>query len=241
MKETLLQIVQDILSDMDSEEINSLTDTAEATQVATIVKQVYNNMINNRIIPEHEQLLTLTAASDSSIPTTFYLEDNVKEIQKVWYQNEGTENIYQPVHYLAPLEFLMRVDAKQENYVSTTVGGTVLRIQNNKQPNWFTSFDDDTIIMDSYDATYDTTLQESKIRAYGQVYPTFSITDSYVPDLDAAYFPYLKAEARSVAMDFLKGATTAKAEQQARQQRAFIMKHRSSIKKANRRPHYGRN
>ena len=38
MKTTLLQIVQSILSDMDSEEVNSISDTTEAQQIASVVE-----------------------------------------------------------------------------------------------------------------------------------------------------------------------------------------------------------
>ena len=38
MKMTLLEMVQNILSDMDSEEINSLSDSNEAEQVALVIK-----------------------------------------------------------------------------------------------------------------------------------------------------------------------------------------------------------
>ena len=38
MKRTLLEMTQDILSAIDADEVNSIDDTVEATQVATIIK-----------------------------------------------------------------------------------------------------------------------------------------------------------------------------------------------------------
>ena len=38
IKKNLLEIVQNILSDMDSEEVNTISDTVEAMQVAQIVE-----------------------------------------------------------------------------------------------------------------------------------------------------------------------------------------------------------
>jgi hypothetical protein len=52
MKKTLLEIVQDILSDMDSEEVNSISDSNEARQVARIVQTTFYNLIATREIPE---------------------------------------------------------------------------------------------------------------------------------------------------------------------------------------------
>lgn len=51
MKRTLLQIVQNILSDMDSEDVNSISDSIEAEQIASVVRDVYLNMVSTRMIP----------------------------------------------------------------------------------------------------------------------------------------------------------------------------------------------
>ena len=44
-KLTLLEMTQDIMSDMDSDEINSINDSVEALQVAQIIKTTYYNII----------------------------------------------------------------------------------------------------------------------------------------------------------------------------------------------------
>ena len=59
MRTTLLKIVQSILNDMDSEAVNSISDTVEAQQIGSIVEDTYYNMISAREIPEHNKLMTL--------------------------------------------------------------------------------------------------------------------------------------------------------------------------------------
>jgi len=54
------------------------------------------------------------------------------------------------------------------------------------------------------------------------VYPVFSLTDDYVPDIDAAMFPYLIAEAKSTAFSLLKGGSDPKIEQAARRQKSYV-------------------
>jgi len=76
--------------------------------------------------------------------------------------------------------------------------------------------------MDSYDSTVDSVLQSSKTRVMGTKVPTFSITNSFVPDIDHNYFPLLINESKSVAMSILKGAPDPKVEQAARRQRSRI-------------------
>jgi hypothetical protein len=85
MKMTLLSMVQKILSDMDAEPVNSIGDTVEATQVASIVEDTYYNIISNKNIPEFNHLIKLTALSDSATPTHFQYPTAVDKIEKVWY------------------------------------------------------------------------------------------------------------------------------------------------------------
>ena len=57
MKYTLLEMTQDILSNMSSDEVNSISDTTESLQVATIIKQKYFDLISRVNRPEHDQLI----------------------------------------------------------------------------------------------------------------------------------------------------------------------------------------
>ena len=240
MKFTLLQIVQKTLSDMDSEDVNSISDTVEAQQVASIVEDVFNNMIATKVIPEHKGLLKLTPATDSAYPTHFNYPENVKEVTDVWYEHE--DGLYRCVEWVEPLEFLYRIDGIQEDYdtVLDKNGGTNLRIRNSKDPTFYTSFDDYYIVMNSYKSTVDSTLQSSKVRAYGTTYPVFQMVDSYVPEVDATMFPYLLAECKSAAMSLLKGVTDPKVEQAARRQKAFMQNDMYRTKRPNNWSNYGR-
>lgn len=241
MKMTLLEIVQSILSDMDSEDVNSIGDTVEATQVASIVKDTYNNLIATRNIPEHYELLKLTAASDSNFPTHFQYPTDLKDLDCVWYEDK--DGNYTEVEWLDPLVFLKKTDGISSNYVTVNDknGGTKLRISNNKHPTFYTSFDDSWIIFNSYESTEDSTLQESKVRAYGTKYPTFSLTDNFTPDIDNTMFPYLLAESKAVSMSLLKGGADPKIEQAARRQKSYVQNDMYKTKRYNNWSNYGRN
>ena len=66
MKSTLLQVVQSILSDMDSEDVNAIADTVEAQQVASVVEDTYFNIIAARSIPEHNKLIPLVSLTSTA-------------------------------------------------------------------------------------------------------------------------------------------------------------------------------
>tara|TARA_R100000084_G_scaffold108987_1_gene73400 strand:- start:20699 stop:21376 length:678 start_codon:yes stop_codon:yes gene_type:complete len=225
---------------MDSEDVNSISDSVEAQQVASIVRDTYFNIIATRKIPEHQELLKMTAASDSEFPTHFYYPENVKEITALWYEDKNGD--YKEIVWCEPMDFLSRTDTIQEDYdtVLDKNGGTKLRILNDQDPRFYTSFDDYWVVLNSYDSTTEATLQESKVRAYGTKYPTFQISDGFTPDLDATLYPYFLAEAKSTAMSLLKGGSDPKVEQAARRQKAFMQNDMYRTKRPNHWSNYGR-
>ena len=243
-KHNLLYMVQSILSDMDAEEVNSIEDTSEAGQVARIIRDTFYNITNNRNFPEHNQFVKFTAASDSNFPTHFEYGDDVRNVTKVWYDtsDDSADPNYTEIFWVDHLEFVERTDSRTSFVlVDDKKAGTKLKIGNDKRPTFYTSFDDQWVVMDSYDATIDSTLQESKIRAYATVEPTFTLSDSFVPDLDANIFPLLLNESKSVAMSLLVGGSDPKVDQAARRQRYRNQNQRYKTKQPQGYSSYGRN
>lgn len=236
MKRTLLSMVQSVLSDMDSEPVNSIFDTEEAQQVASVFRDTYFNIIAARDTPEHDQLVKLTALSDLALPTLLQYPENVKEIRLFEYN--GKE-----VYWKDPIKFLDSLpdadDADVISYVDPTSGIT-LTARNSKDPRYYTSFDNFYVVCDSYDSTVDTTLQESKTRCWGTKYPTFTLSDSFIPDLTEVVFPYLLAEAKSVCFSIFKSGSDPKIEQASRRLKNGIQSDRFKTKRDPRRNLYGR-
>ena len=233
IKKSLLEMTKDILSALDSDDVNSLSDSVEALQIASIIKSTYYETIAPRYVPSTERLLKITAANDSNFPTTFSYADSVRSVTKLWY-NVGTLAApeMRDLTYVSPEEFLNLTDPISETFVlvEEPYSSVPIKIRTDQHPTYYTSFDDESIYCDSYDSTVDGTLQESKIRALGTVFPTFEIEDSFEPILSPQYFPYLEAEARSMCFEVLKGGTTPKVDQAARRQKAHIQndKHRTA-------------
>lgn len=248
IQKTLLDIVQEIVSDLDSDNVNSISDTDEAYQVARIVQNTYYDLVANRRIPELEELTKLESLADSTRPTYLKLPTNVSSLKRIDYNisDDSNDYSYRNLCYKEPEAFLDWITIKSAEDTNTIVmpdinGNTTLMIRNNKMPTSYTSFDDLHIVCDSYDSSVDSVLQTSKTRALVKIIPTFNLTDTFTPDLDSTHFRFLINEAKSTAMAILHKSVNPKIEQQARRQRVFSQNdiHRAARNK-NSRTGYGR-
>ena len=249
MKKTLLEIVQDILNDLDSDEVDSIDDTIEATQIANIVAATYFDLISDRVVPEHKELFKLTALADSTRPVYLALPDSIGVLETFWYNVslDGVKKEYKEMTWLSPLDFIRNV-ADQDSSATNTItvpdfnGSTDLVVFNDRMPTYYTSFDNKHIVCDAYVSTVDTTLQTAKTRAYGQAIPTVTLVDTFVFDFESKYFPYLIAEAKSRSFSILHKTVDQKVEQTARRHKSFIQKEKFRIdeERISRRG-YGRN
>jgi len=244
MKRTLLEFVQSILNDMDSEAVNSISDSVEAQQVASVIEDTYYAIIAARTIPEHSQLLKLTSLSSSTRPTHFQYPANTKEIVDLAYNINTTGGVnYRTIKFVDPVSFLRLMPQGAGStilVVPDESASTSLTVYNDRMPSFYTSFDDYHIVMDSYNSAVESTLQASKTRAFGTVYPTFTISDSFTPDLDDSLLPYLLAEAKSTCFSLFKSGTDPKIEQAARRLKSHVQNDMFRTKRGNTRNFYGR-
>lgn len=246
-KQSLLEIVQEILSDMTSDPVNSINDTVEAMQVATIVKRTFLNLTTDRIWPSRKKLFRLTSSADADKPTHMRIEDDVVEVDWVKYdvrEAVGDSPDYRDVPYVYPEVFLQRVmarDADDSNVRTITdYDGTKLFILDDHSPSYFTSFDDKHLVFDSFDSSVDSILQHSKTQVFGVAEPTWEMEDGFIPDMPSKFFPYLVNEAKSTSFIKLKEVFSQKDEQNSIRQKSWLSRNKNRIDGGTRYPDYGR-
>jgi len=244
---TLLEMVQDILSDLDSDEVNSINDSVEALQVAQILKSTYFNIIDGRDWPHLYEFFQLEASGTTDRPTHMHLPDDVIDLSWVKYdckESGETRDRIKPMVYKSPEEFTNILE--QRDSTDTTVDevadptGINLNIHNDRAPQYYTSFDNEYVVFDAYDALVENTLQTSKTQGYGKVYPTWTTSDTFVADLPTQAFSYLLNEAKSTASLRLKQAPDQKAEQHSVTQRRRMSQDAWRIGGGIKYPNYGR-
>lgn len=101
--------------------------------------------------------------------------------------------------------------------------------KNNKQPQYCTIVSNHYVLFDGYDSSTDTTLQNSKTMAFGQILPSWSNEDNFYPNISDEQVPLLLNEAKSLAYFELKQSIHTKAEQEAKRQWSSVQKDKATI------------
>lgn len=246
-KLSLLEIVVDILNDLDSDEVNSISDTIESQQVAQIVKSTYFELIGNRNWPHLKKLIQLDALGDVTKPNYLKLPERVKELIFFKYDKfsaTNTKTKLDEITYKEPDAFLRLVSSRNSTLSTVTsvvdFSGSKLLIINNLPPTFWTSFDDVHLITDSYDVSVDSTLQKSKTQCLAYIEPLWSHSDDAIPDLPIEAFNALREEAKSTAFFTLKQTANQKAEQKASRQNRWLARKAWSAKGGIQYENYGR-
>lgn len=236
IKKTLLELVQNILSAMDSDEVNSIGDTIEALQVAEVIKETYEEITVGTDIPGLEGLLSFDGIQDVSRPNVLRLQSNTEKIDWLRYRNE-------PVEYMTPEMFVRRMHSLNRDDMDNVQLVDRILIRTDAQPKFYTSFNDLELFFESYDKSAENTLHESKTQAWGKRFSEFKMEDSFIPLLPAPMFPRLLAEAKATCFVNFKQTANSKEEQKARRQ---LVRSQNDLYRAgsktpfDRLPNYGR-
>lgn len=229
MKKTLLQLVQGILNDADSDNVNSIDDTVEALQAVEIIRNTYFLMMANRDWPHTRKLIQLDSAADIDKPNYLKLPERLKRLDLFKYEKQkdgDTRKILEKVTYMHPDEFLDHISQRNSDNANVELiedfSGARLLIFNNYAPQYFTSFDDEYLVTDSYDSAVDATLQQDKTQAVAYIVPMWNSEDDFVPDLPIEAFPALEEEAKSTFFVTIKQVVNQKAEQNSVRQNRWL-------------------
>lgn len=238
---------------MDSDEVNSIGDSTESMQIANIVRTVYFDIINRANLPEHYSLVTLDASLSITKPVLMYLPSTVGKISWVKYNkllDEDDPINMELVTYLSLEDFLSRMyqqNEDEDNIASFThtIGPDTFTIlyRNDKQPDWYTTFDDNTLLFDSYDSDIEDTLQKSNSLCYGKLIIPFTLSDTFTPDLDDGQFALLLNESKSLAWGELKQTAHGIAERNSRRGWSNLQKNKFATERLSdyeQLPHFGR-
>lgn len=156
MKYTLLGIIQRVASEIKSDEITELDETIEAIDIRNEVQNTFDDLMSTwewEFLKHHPRKLDAMSPAQKvklAIPT------DVKHIEKLMYNarnSVGGEPVFKNLTYLKPHEFHELVLKRQlgTNVEEVDVGdGVAIRVYNDQEPSYFTSYDEVTVVFDAY-------------------------------------------------------------------------------------------
>jgi hypothetical protein len=246
-KQTVLELVQNILASMDSDEVNSISDTSEARSVAQIIKTSYYNIMARANLPEHKKMFNLISSSEDTQPVLMLRPDDVSRIEWIKYNKEEVEgeDNFQYVTILPIdqyMEMIHQLDVTESNVDTFTLNNVEYAYENDRHPSFCTVVDDFYIIFNSFDNDFDTILQTSNSLAFGQKIPHFEIADAHYPDMDEQQYPLLLNEAKAACFFELKQMPHERAERETRRQWVTLQRTKKLDKQSDfdKLPNFGR-
>lgn len=243
---TLLEMTQNILNALDSDEVNDISDTVESEQVAETIRDTYYSIIDEYGLPSKRTLFKLDATG-ASTPCKMTIPAGVIRVDQISYKTSTTAEPtakYSSVQYIEPddmLALMLARNADADNIDVMTVSDIEFFIRNDAFPTYWTTFDQQSIIMDSYNSDEDAFLQQSKTTCFGEVTASWTHANSHYPDLPENLFSLLLSEAKSTCFLNFKQMPHPKEEQRARRQRIAIRKSKWKADGGIKTNNYGRN
>lgn len=239
MRFTLKEMVDLILNAMDSDSVNSITDTVESLDIAYTIRSCYYDMATDLDLPEHNRVYELNASGDNAKPVLMTMPTNALNLKWLKYDMQVSGDTVSDYQYLDRVDletFMLRQEALRE--YTSDVDEMVFTSNSesfpymywtDRHPKYYTTYDDNTLLFDAHDSALDTTLQKSKTMAFGNVYPVFTIDDDFYPEIDPSQFSLLINKAKVRCFNEKKQMINTEALKEERRQRIIVQKRQRSI------------
>lgn len=233
---TLLELTQSILRSMESDEVSDINETQEAKDVVDIIKESYFDIVGEMNMAEQEGLFKLDSSGDNTKPTLMYVPSTVSRIQWLKYNIDDSTSTpnNRDVRYVNNQEFLYYQQGLDPSdttisQMTVSINGSdfVFHYHNNSFPTYYTIFDERNIIFDSYDSSIESTLTTVRTVGWGDLVPSFTLSNNWVPDLDPRQFQLLLQASKSTAFMELKQTQNARSEKQERKNRILTQKNKN--------------
>jgi hypothetical protein len=251
MQRTLLEIVQDILSSIQGDSVTDISDTQQSTDVANIVRQNFYEIAATLKLPEHYTLFELTETS-SSTPVQMTKPASIITIDWIKYDTEDDIGYTEP-KFIPFKEFLEMMEPLSTDYgevdsfnFSMNSETFPLKYFNDRNPSYYTTPDQETLIFDGVDTSIESFLRKTKTECFGLKENSWTHTNAGVPPLDQKYSNLLFQQSKAQCFAELKQTENPRAQRSEKRAQLSVQRRPNAIDNPKQEywtkyPNYGRN
>ena len=195
MSRTLLYTTQRVLEKLNLDPVDGISDTEDALLISREAESTFYDLMSRAEWKEHVDLIEVNSFSDLDSPTLLELGAEVHTIKSVRYDVTTTDDVnkhIRKIQWLEPEDFLeksYRLNTSTDYVEETVYKDFPIFVCNNKMPHYYTSFDNKTLVFDSYDAEVEDTLIGTKTICHGETVPTWLQDDTFVIPLEDNLYP----------------------------------------------------
>jgi hypothetical protein len=224
----MLDVVQKTCEALNLDEVNSISDSPDAEQIAQIAQDSAYDLLNQSDWPFTIRLEQLESIADGARPNYLRIPDEVTRIDYIKYDNtdpadavEGVDLVkIENIKWLPPQQFLDMTQSRNSQLTEidmiTDFNGVRYQVYNDRGPSYWTSFDDEYVVFDAVDLTIESTLQGTKSQAHCKWIQNIVLDDSFILDAPSHFFSTWLADVKSTAFIYMKQEASPKDEQRAR-------------------------
>lgn len=233
MQRTLLYTTQRVLEKLNLDPVNSINDTEDSLLISREAESTFYDLMTRGDWPDKIDLIEVNSVSDLDNPTALELGSEVHFIKSLRYditETGETKKVIRDLIWLSPEDFLEKsynLNTDEDGVQEVEYKDIPIFVRNDTAPTYYTSFDNKTLICDSYDSDTEDTLIGTKTICQGKTVPTWLQDDTFViPVPDNLYPLYLSmlASACSIYMN-----SEVNQEDERRQQRGMSRMRREAI------------
>lgn len=208
-KPSLLDLTQRVAVFCNAGSVNSINDTRESLQIATIIKETFEDLVMRSEIRTTQTLLQLQSVSNVERPTHLLMQSEVLTVDLLKYKSPKGTLI--DLQYKPAVDFVedsLHLDPTQPNVQTVEdYTGILFNIKTDKDPQYWTIFEngsEEYVVLDSFNSEFEDTIQGVHVVAYGKIMPEFLLEDTFIPPLSTQQFPVLLSRAKVAAAKELK-------------------------------------
>jgi len=211
MNRTLLYTVQRVLEKLNLDPVNSIADTEDSLIIAREAETTFYDMMARADWPDQIDLIEVSSRNDLNEPTTLVLEDEVDWIKSLRYDSttaSDNHKIIKEITWLSPEDFLEKVhyrNTDDDSVDEIDYKGTPIFVYNDRMPTYYTSFDNENLILDSYDSDEEDTLNGSKTICYAKTRPDWTHDDTFEIPVQENLFPLFLASLTVACSQYMTG------------------------------------